>query len=267
VAFTLTQVRDNNNPVDWYPGDHPQMPNVVAHGRKPSVTACAFCHFPNGKGRPENSGPAGLPYSYIVQQIDDFREGARKTAEPGKKNTDQMIAIAKGMNDHEVQAAAEYFSSMNWTPWVKVVETDTVPKTRNAGGFFLRLEGSETEPLGQRILEVPVDTDATELLRDPRSGFIAYAPVGSIKKGAALATTGGAGKTVACEACHGVGLKGNGYVPSLAGRSPSYLAQQLYNFQHYARNGPGSQVMRPIVENLSPDDILVLTAYVASLAP
>ena len=49
--------------------------------------------------------------------------------------------------------------------------------------MYLRLEGNETEPLGMRIIETPENVEHTEMLRDPRSGFIAYAPIGSIKKG------------------------------------------------------------------------------------
>ena len=79
---------------------------------------------------------------------------------------------------------------MKWTPWIKVVEATTVPKTRIAGGMFLRLDGGETEPIADRIIEVPDDTERTESLRDPRSGFTAYVPTGSIKKGEALVTTG-----------------------------------------------------------------------------
>ena len=82
-----------------------------------------------------------------------------------------------------------------------------------------------------------------------------------------LAVRGGAGKTVACAACHGECLKGSGDVPPLAGRSPSYLARQLYDIEHYARNGPGVRLMRPVVQNLSEADILAITAYVSSLQP
>jgi cytochrome c553 len=91
--------------------------------------------------------------------------------------------------------------------------------------------------------------------------------MGSVKRGEDLVVRGGAGKTVACAACHGEGLKGNGNFPPLAGRSPSYLARQLYDIQHYTRNGPGTQLMRPVVQNLSEDDILAITAYLASLEP
>jgi cytochrome c553 len=270
-SFTMKQIRDTGNPVDWFPGDHPPMPTIVAHRRSPGVNpwigSCGLCHYPNGKGRPENAGVAGLPAGYILEQLADFKNGARKTADPGKRNTAVMSGNAAGITDEEARAAAEYFASIKMTPWIKVVETETVPKNRNAGGFYVPLEGKETEPIGQRILEMPVDPDATETYRNPRSGWIAYVPMGSIKKGEDLVVKGGAGKTVACAACHGEGLKGNGNFPPLAGRSPSYLARQLYDIQKYTRNGPGTQLMRPVVQNLSEDDILAITAYLASLEP
>ena len=61
LHFTVTQIRDAFGPADWYPGDHPQMPDVVAHGRRPDVRACSLCHYPNGKGRPENAPSRRLP--------------------------------------------------------------------------------------------------------------------------------------------------------------------------------------------------------------
>ncbi len=61
AAFTPGQVRDLYNVPDWHPHDHPLMPDIVAHGRKPDVFACGFCHLPNGLGRPENASLAGLP--------------------------------------------------------------------------------------------------------------------------------------------------------------------------------------------------------------
>jgi cytochrome c553 len=236
------------------------------------VNACGFCHYPNGKGRPNNAGPAGLPVNYILQQLHDFSTGARSSWDKRKRNTTQMIDIAKGLTPEGAKAAAEYLSSMKWTPWVKVIETDTVPKTQyvgGGGGLCLPLKGAEagTEPLGMRIVETPVDVEQTEPLRNPRSGFIAYVPPGSLKKGEDLVLRGGAGKTVACAACHGEGLKGTDTFPSLAGRSPSYLARQLLDFQHFTRVGAGSHLMQPVVQNLTEEDILDITAYVASLQP
>jgi cytochrome c553 len=271
-AFTIKQI-DSNDPADWFPGDHPTMPTVVAHGRE-GVRACGFCHYPNGKGRPNNAGPAGLPVNYILQQLEDFTAGARHSWDKRKTNTQQMIDIASRLTPEDARAAAEYLSSMKWTPWIKVVEAEMVPKTKylgggGGGGLNQPLEGPEAgmEPLGMRIVETPMDFEQTEPLRNPRSGFIAYVPPGSLKKGQALVLGGGNGKTVACAACHGEGLKGSDKFPSLAGRSPSYLARPLLDFQHFTRVGPGSQLMQPVVQKLSEEDILDIVAYVASLQP
>jgi len=265
-SFTLAQIRDGFGPADWFPGDHPAMPDIVAHGRRPDVRACSLCHYPNGKGRPENAGVAGLPVSYFIQTMADFKAETRKSADARKGNTNLMIAYAKAMSDEEVKAAAEYFAAMRWTPWIKVVEAATVPKTRIAGGMFLRLEGGESEPIGERIIEVPDDTERTESLRDPRSGFTAYVPIGSIKKGEALVTTGG-GRTTRCAVCHGADLKGLGPVPGIAGRSPSYTVRQLFDTQRGTRKGVWADLMKPVVANLTNDDMLAIAAYTASRVP
>jgi cytochrome c553 len=263
-AFTLTQIRDNSGPADWYPNDHPAMPDIVAHGHKPEVVACSFCHYPNGKGRPVNTNLAGLPYAYILQTLADFKSGARKSADTRKANTNVMIGFAKFMSDDESKAAAQYFSSMKWTPWIRVVETDMIPKVRIANGIYLRVKGEETEPIGRRIIETPEDVEAMEVLRDDRSGFIAYVPVGSIEKGATLVMAGG-GKTTRCTICHGEDLMGMGPVPGLAGRSPSYLVRQLYDMQHGMRSGEWTSLMLPVVSKLGTNDMLAIAAYLASL--
>jgi len=231
------------------------MPSIVAHRRSPTtnpwIGSCGLCHYPNGK---DVLRTPALPVCLPATSWSNWPTSKMAREElpiRGKRNTAVMSGNAAGITDEEAIAAAEYFSSMKMTPWIKVVETETVAKTRNVGGFFVPLEGKETEPIGQRILEMPVDPEATEMYRNPRSGWIAYAPMGSIKKGEDLVVRGGAGKTVACAACHGEGLKGNGNFPPLAGRSPSYLARQLYDIQKYTRNGPGTQLMRPVVQNLN----------------
>ena len=260
--FTLAHIRDFWDVGDWFPEDHPPMPDVVVHGRQPHVRGCAMCHMPNGKGRPENAPVAGQPYDYIVQQLMDFKHGLRASAEPRKTNTGQMIEAATDMTDDEIKAAATYFSSMPWTPWIRVVEAATVPKTRLGGNVFLPLPDAGTEPIGNRIIESPEDTERFEL-RDPRSGFVAYVPPGSIQKGAALVSSGG-GKTTPCGICHGLDLKGLGPVPGLAGRSPSYIVRQLWDLQQGSRHGTWSPLMKPVVQNLTQDDMLAIAAYLAS---
>jgi cytochrome c553 len=269
LTFTLAQIRDGYGPADWFPGDHPTMPEIVAHGKRDQqVTACALCHYPNGKGRPENAGIAGLPYAYFVQQMMDFRNGDRNSADSRKTNTSRMAAFAKAMTDDEIKASATYFASLKGTPWVRVVETDTVPKTRISAGMFVALDGEQAgkEPIGQRIVEVPENGVETDTLRNPRSPFVAYVPQGSIKKGEVLVTNGG-GKTTACAVCHGTDLQGLGPVPGIAGRSPSYMVRQLFDMQQGTRKGLWSDLMKPVVTKLTTEEILNIAAYLASRGP
>jgi cytochrome c553 len=265
ATFTRAQISDGFGPADWFPGDHPAMPEIVARGKRPDVRACGLCHYPNGKGRQENAGISGLPVSYFIQTMNDFRNGLRKSAESRKANTNLMINYAKAMTPEEIKAAAEYFGAMKWTPWIKVLETNTVPKTVSRGGMWMPVEGSDKEPIGMRIVESPENPERTEL-RDPHSGFVAYVPMGSIKKGETLVRTGGT-RTVACAACHGADLMGLGPVPGIAGRSPSYLARQMYDMQVGARSGEWTELMKPVVAKLTDEDLVNITAYVASLSP
>ena len=266
-TFTRAQISNGFGPADWYPDDHPPMPDIVAKGRAPEIRACGLCHMPNGKGRPENASVSGLPVAYFIQQMHDFRNDSRKSAEPRKANTNAMIAIAKAMTEDEIRQAAEYFAAIKWTTrYIRVVETNTVPKTRVQGGVHLVLEGAQagTEPIGQRIIESPEHTEHFEILRDPRDGFVAYVPAGSIKRGEALVKTGGNGKTTACGACHGADLQGLGPVPAIAGRSPSYLVRQMYDMQQGARKGLWTDLMKPVVQKLTNEDLVNIAAYAAS---
>jgi cytochrome c553 len=264
LSFTPAQIRDAFGPADWFPQDHPVMPEIVAKGRRPEVRACALCHMPNGKGRPENAGVAGLPVEYFINTMNDFRNDLRKSAESRKGNTNIMVQIAKGMTADEIRQAAEYFGSMKWTPWITVKEVATVPVTRSQGGMWLPVEPAATEPIGMRVIETPDNVEHTEQFRDPRSGFTAYVPQGAIRRGEALVTTGGNGKTVACANCHGAALQGMGPVPGLAGRSPSYLARQMYDMKTGMRKGSWTELMKPVVEKLTDQDYVDIVAYVAS---
>ncbi len=258
VALTLTQVRDGFNVPDWRPNDHPPAPDVVAHGRRPDVRACGYCHYLNGKGKPENASLAGLPAAYIIQQVADIRDGLRKSSEPRMVPPAMMVTVAKAANDEEVEIAAEYFAAIEWTPWVRVVESATVSKTRISAGLHLPIEG--TEPLGQRIIEMPEHPEQTEL-RDSSAPFVAYVPIGSIDKGEALVAEG------QCRICHGPDLKGLGPIPGLAGRSPQYAFRQLFDIQQGNRNGLWADLMKPVVANLSVDDMIAVAAYTASRVP
>ena len=261
-TFNEAQVYDNYGPADWNPGDHPPMPDIVAHGRESdTLRACGVCHYPSGMGKPENASPAGLPAAYVVQQLEAFRNGTRRSAEPRKANYNEMIQIARHMTEAEIREVAEYYASIERREWIRVVETDTVPRTDHTqNGLFYPLPGNETEPLGSRIIEVPEAPELTLTLRAPRSGFVAYVPVGSVARGEEIVTTGG-GKTVQCTLCHGADLQGVDAVPGIADRPTSYLVRQLYDMQAGTRE---SEMMQPIVAQLNVDDMIAIAAYLAS---
>ena len=95
-------------------------------------------------------------------------------------------------------------------------------------------------------------------------------PPGSLKKGEALVVSGitnDGSKITACTVCHGGDLRGLGPVPTLAGRSPSYLVRQLYDMQRANRNGAWAPLMASVVAHLGTEDMLTAAAYLASLKP
>ena len=137
ARFSRAQIANRFGPADWFPGDHSQMPDVVAHGKQPNVWVCGLCHYPNGRGRAENAGVSGLSTEYFIHTMNDFKHGNRKSADPRKNNTNLMIQFANNMTDDEIKAAAEYFGAMKWMPWIKVVEAKMVPKAKPSNGLFL----------------------------------------------------------------------------------------------------------------------------------
>jgi len=191
----------------------------------------------------------------------EMKSGARRTG-------GIMDAIAKAMPEEDARQAAAYFASLKPFPYVKVVEAATVPKSYVAlGGMRLPLPSGGEEPLGQRIIVVPEDPERIMARDIHGSVTIAYVPSGSIARGKELVTTGGAGKTVSCMACHGESLKGTGDAPRIAGLQPIYLFRQMYSIQHWNRAGASVVLMEAPVKNLSEDDMLAISAYVGSLAP
>jgi cytochrome c553 len=226
--------------------------------------ACGVCHRADGPGGPENSSLFGLPAAYIVQQTKDFKNGLRNGSAPRIAN-DLMIKLAKAITDEELKQAAAYFASIKARANIVVVETDTVPKTQVRDLFLAPLGGSsDKEPIGQRIIEIPENIE-NFVSRDTRVRFIAHVPPGSIQKGQQLAVSGD--PSFQCTACHGADLRGNDVAPTIAGRSPTYLFRQLYDFKSGARKGPNSDTMKPAVEKLTLTDMIALVAYSASLAP
>jgi len=250
--------------VVWHPGDHSPMPDVVARGRKADVSACGFCHRADGPGGPESANLMGLPVAYFVRQMVEIKSGARKSSVPNRAPIQLLNKLAAAITADEVKAAATYYSTLKPRATINVVESDTAPKTVVSAWFLTPVSNGETEPLGERIIEVVTNLQQY-VDKDSRAHFIAYVPKGSVEKGRALAT--GGDKSVQCATCHGPGLKGAGDFPRIAGLSPTYIFRQLYDFKHGARVGAESSLMKSPLEKLSTSDMIALAAYAASLAP
>src|SRR4051794_37491501 len=258
-SYTPAQIDDLSNPPDWFPDEHPPAPPIVQTGHAAAL-ACGACHLMSGEGHPESAGLTGFTAAYLVQQMRDFKSGARKDAA-------RMNAIAQALSDEEVRQASEWFAKLKPAAFTKVTEAAMVPKTFVGQGRMRFVQpGGEMEPIGSRIITVPLDQTKARL-RDPHSGFVAYVPVGSIAKGKALVDTGGSGKTIACSICHGDGMKGLANVPRVAGLHPIYIARQLYLFKDGTRNGVDAQLMKKAVAQLTDEDIVNLSAYLASVTP
>ena len=261
LSFSQEQIDgDPFNPPDWFPDQHQTIPEVVAHGRRPAQ-ACARCHLVNGNGHPESATLTGLNAAYVFRQMQLFKSGTRKDY------ATVMNIFTKNLTDQDFREAADYFAAQKPEVFGKVIEAARAPKTY-VDDKFMRLPRPEggTEPIGTRIITVPQDVHRTES-RDPHSGFIAYVPPGSLKKGEALVRTGGNGKTVACAICHGPELKGQSVAPRLAGQHPIFIARQLYKFQDGRNGGEWAELMKGPVAKLTTHDIISIAAYVGSLEP
>src|SRR6185295_12816276 len=246
-SFTQAQIDDLLSPPDWFPQEHGPAPQIVQKGHGDAL-ACGACHLMSGVGHPESADMAGLKAEYIRRQMADFKSGARK--EPNRMNT-----IASALSDDEIRQAGEWFASLKPYTWTKVVEAAMVPKTFvGQGRMRFAQPGGGMEPIGKRIITLPQDQSrATK--RDPKSGFTAYVPPGSLKKGEAFVKNGGSGKSVACAICHGDSFQGLGNVPRLAGLHPIYIAPQLFNFRDGNRNGGDAPLMKKPVSQMTDEDI------------
>ena len=264
-TFTMAQAKNVNAPPDWYPGTHSPMPPSVAHGQAGRVWACGYCHLPDGQGRSENAVLAGLPAGYMERQVAAIRAGTRRSAMATYGSSIRMRDAADSATVQEVRAAVRYFSRIRARPRFVVVERRTIPATYEAGGLYSVRAGADSQPLGQRIIELTDDLERHEL-RDANGTFTAYVPVGSVASGRRIAH-GKPTATTTCVTCHGPALRGLALAPPIAGRSPTYMFRQLVGFKTGARGGAASAPMQKVVAGLSVDDMIAVAAYAGSLRP
>ncbi len=153
---------DRTRTVDWYPDEHPAMPDAVK-GRI-TVYACSFCHLPTGGGRAGNGALAGLSANYIREQIANMKSGVR-TYDPRFTTGINMLLVAKMDTQSDIDAAANYYAGLKYRKLLRVVEAVEIPHVTTDAVYIFDTSGA-MEPLGERIIEGPDDKERFRR-RDP----------------------------------------------------------------------------------------------------
>lgn len=260
ISYTQTEIDNKFSAPDWFPDQHAPMPEIVQFGKKPKVWACASCHLASGTGHPESSTLAGLSASYMIEQLKAFASGQRVDY------SGHMNRMAALMTEDEITEASTWFASLSGQQFITVKEVSNVHTTYvdDTRMRQVNTEMPSLEPIGNRIIEVPVDKNTVHK-RAPLSEFISYVPEGSLVRGKKLVETGG-GKTIPCMSCHGADLSGSEIGPAIAGNFGIYTVRQLHGFKSNTRNGAQSVMMKPVVANLSDEDIVDIAAYLTSVS-
>lgn len=86
------------------------------------------------------------------------------------------------------------------------------------------------------------------------------------EKGKSIYTNGVLSAQVpACSSCHGDKAAGNGIFPRLAGQNPQYLLAQLRYFRSGVRNDQGADIMKPIAQHLTDEQMEQVSHYISTL--
>jgi cytochrome c553 len=260
-SYTQAQLNVDHFVPDWFPQDHSPAPAIVTVDRQPGWPwPCAECHLSNGAGVPATAQIMGLPKAYILEQVAAFRHGQRGTSAP--RTTQDMADEARSINERDLQLAADYFSRLKFVPHTRIVESASVPKTHWKDFVQVPDRDGAREPLGRRIVEVPVSF-ADYRYGSDRTRYVAYVPPGSVARGAVIAASG-SGAAAACESCHGAKLQGTALIPPLAGRSPTYIVRELLLFRAGQRSNPEAAPMRLEASRLTVGDMIAVAAYAGS---
>jgi cytochrome c553 len=237
----------------------PAMPKAVTTGKP---LPCMQCHLANGGSHPESAAIAGMPVSYIIEQVHAFRDGQRADVRTGR-----MVQVAKTISEADLKEAAEYFAAIgpDRQKWLKTVVGNQAPKGPapfGGGGFRYHAPdgGMEALPVG-RVIETAEDDDLVRARDMIDGGFVQYVNAEDMALGEKLAADG------KCGTCHGPEFKGKGDVPRLAGQHSVYLIRQLKDMQTGARSDKRVAVMKPITDKLSDREMVAVSAYLASKTP
>ena len=220
-----------------------------------------------GTGGPENASLAGLPAAYIAQQMADYKSGARKFAGPQRSPVLLMTEIAKATTDAEAQAAAAYFSSLKPKSVIRVVETDTVPATQIARVFYMLAKDDGTEPIGERIVEVPVDAVQFEH-RELAFAVHGLCAERQHRKGRSFGQNRRSRHHFALRDLSRPGPEGCGiWFPGLPDVRRAISCVRSTTSSSIRGPDNAAALMAPVVEKLTHADMISLAAYISSLGP
>ena len=100
ASYSLVDIRDSSNVADWYPQDHPPMPDISSGwarpGRAPHAAGCGFWRLPNGLGAAGRAD--GCAAARLLRPADvAIPEGAAAQRDRARRTPDTMIDLARAM--------------------------------------------------------------------------------------------------------------------------------------------------------------------------
>jgi len=210
-----------------------------------AAKGCQACHGPDGLKviMPVYPKVAGLPAEYSLNQMKDFKSGARSN---GKSAV--MKGIVMTIDDKDLKTIAEWLAGNGGT--VKAAAPDT----------------KKAEPAPKAAAPAPKPEPAPAAKAEP-------APVPTAKVAAAPAAAPASGSdgaqlymTKTCLACHGA--DGRSPVlpnyPKIAGQNAGYLYNQLRDTKNGSRNNGQSAVMKGILANVSDEEIRAIADWLTT---
>ena len=65
AQYARAQIANRFGPADWFPGEHPQMPDVVAHGKQPKYGRVAYATIPTARAARKMRASTACPSSIL----------------------------------------------------------------------------------------------------------------------------------------------------------------------------------------------------------
>ena len=178
------------------------------------------------------------------------------------------MQIAAAVSPQELKIAADYFARPDYRKWIRVVETDMVPKFEiSSHNMLVKAPGGGHGTAGRRASWKCRKIWIAPNCAIPASGFVAYVPKGAIARGKKLVDSRQHG-AFPCAVLPWRAPEGRRQCAGAGGAfAQSGIVRQLYDFKHGTRGGPAADPMKPEVAHMTDEQRLDIAAYLASLNP